>query len=151
MIKSTQVFLFIFYYKTLSVTLLKKFCGCPYDFIFQFSFTPSHSTFGTHSTKYFFALIKIIFLQTIVVIISRYQKKFFLSTGTPYEENENFYIWGLVYQNRFWALLGPPYEQNEKFYIWGVEYQNGVKTKLKYVKNVISSKLPLNKKDQHIA
>ena len=49
--------------------------------------------FGTPSTIFFFALIKKIFLQTLVEIIFRYHK-FFLG---------------------FWDPLGPPYEQNKIF------------------------------------
>ena len=47
--------------------------------------------FGTPSTKFFFALIKKIFLQTLVEIIFRYHKIFL----------------------GFWDPLGPPYEQNK--------------------------------------
>ena len=49
--------------------------------------------FGTPSTKFFFALIKKIFLQTLVEIIFRYHKIFL----------------------GFWDPLGPPYEQNKNF------------------------------------
>ena len=49
--------------------------------------------FGTPTTKFFFALIKKIFLQPLVEIIFRYHK-FFLG---------------------FWDPLGPPYEQNKIF------------------------------------
>ena len=57
------------------VTLPNIFCGCPYDFFWFFSITPFHSTFGTLSTKYFFALIKKFLLQTL---------------GSPYNQNESF-------------------------------------------------------------
>ena len=49
--------------------------------------------FGTPSTKFFFALIKKIFLQTLVEIILRYHKIFL----------------------GFWDPLGPPYEANKNF------------------------------------
>ena len=55
--------------------------------------------------KFFFALIKKIFLQTLVEIIFRYHKIFL----------------------GFWDPLGPPYEQNENFCMWGHGYQNSVK------------------------
>ena len=58
-----------------------------------------------HPVQFFFALIKKIFLQTLVEIIFRYHKIFL----------------------GFWDPLGPPYEQNENFYIQGVGYQNRVK------------------------
>ena len=67
--------------------------------------TRGYSTFWTPSTNFFFPLIKKIFLQTLVEIISRYHD-FFLG---------------------FWDPLGPPYGQNENFYIWGDGYQNRVK------------------------
>ena len=58
--------------------------------------------FGTPSTKIFFALIKKIFLHTLVEIIFRYHKiflGFWDPLGTPYEQNENFLMWGHGYQN----------------------------------------------------
>ena len=61
--------------------------------------------FGTPSTKFFFALIKKIFLQTLVEIIFRYHK-FFLG---------------------FWDPLGPPMNKIKNFCMWGHGYQNGVK------------------------
>jgi len=51
------------------------YCGCPYEKEIQkFSFTPVQSTLGNPKQKYlnFFALIKNIFLKTIVEIIFRY-------------------------------------------------------------------------------
>ena len=73
---------------------IKKFCvrGCT-------------ALFGHQVQKNFFALIKKIFLQTLVEIIFRYH---------------NFFL-------GFWDPLGPPYEQNEKFCMWGHGYQKWVK------------------------
>jgi len=48
---------------------LHLFADAPMKKFKEISFTPSHSTFGTPSTKYFFALIKKIFLQTLVEIL----------------------------------------------------------------------------------
>ena len=62
--------------------------------------------FETPSTKFFFALIKKIFLQPLVEIFFRYHKIFFKG---------------------FWDPLGPPYEQNENFCMWDHGYQNSVK------------------------
>ena len=79
------------------------------------SFTPSHITFGTPSKNYFFALIKKIFLQTLVKIIFRYQNFFFRvlgPPGTPYEQNEHFYIWGVGYQNRVKRVGGVHFWRN---------------------------------------
>ena len=50
---------------------------------------PLDSILGTPSTKYFFALIKKIFLKVLIEISFRYQT-FFKSSGTPYEQNEKF-------------------------------------------------------------
>merc|ERR1711946_75042 len=47
--------------------------------------------FGTPNTKFFFALIKKIFLQPLVEIIFRYHKFFFRVLGpprAPYEQNK---------------------------------------------------------------
>ena len=55
--------------------------------------TRGYSTFWTPSTRIFFALIKKIFLQTLIEIILRYYKFFFRVLGPPwppYEQNENF-------------------------------------------------------------
>ena len=61
--------------------------------------------FGTPSTKFFFALIKKIFLQTLVEIIFRYHKIFL----------------------GFWDPLGPPMYKIKNFCMCGHGYQNGVK------------------------
>ena len=57
---------------------------CPLLKIFWLRLPPSYSTFGKPSTKIFFlffALIKKIFLQTLVEIIFRYHKKYFQFLG----------------------------------------------------------------------
>ena len=61
--------------------------------------------FGHQVQNNFFALIKKIFLQTLVEIIFRYHKFFFRVLGPP----------------------GPPFEQNEFFYIGGVWFENSLK------------------------
>ena len=52
-----------------------------------------------------FALIKKVFLQTLLEIISRYNG-FFLGLGPPYKQNESFYICGVGYQSRVKRVRG---------------------------------------------
>ena len=63
---------------------------------FKFSVRGGTALFGHQVQNNFFALIKKIFLQSVVEIIFRYQKNIFLwfwdPLGSPYEQNENFYI-----------------------------------------------------------
>ena len=70
------------------------FAGAPMKKKFKnFCVQGCTALFGHQVQNHFFALIKKIFLQTLVEIIFRYHK-FFLG---------------------FWDPLGPPYEQNENF------------------------------------
>ena len=58
----------------------------------------------------FFALIKKIFLQTLVEIIFRYHQ----NPGTPYKQNEEkskFHIWSVGYQNRVKGVCGGIFEK----------------------------------------
>ena len=75
--------------------------------------------FGTPSTKFFFALIKKIFLQTLIEIIFRYHLFSYYSFGTPWaplRTKLNFlHVRSFIFLLQFWDPLGPPYEHNEFF------------------------------------
>ena len=81
-------------------------------------FKPSDSTFGTLSTKIFFlfvALIKKIFLQTLVEIFFRYHKNFFRYLGPPYnkkEEKWEFHIWSVGYKKKKKRAIGVNFWRN---------------------------------------
>ena len=61
------------------------FCGCPYEKKNQkFRVRGCTALFGHQVQNNFFALIKKIFLQTLVEIIFRYHKFFFKGSGTPW-------------------------------------------------------------------
>ena len=109
---------FVIYSKSLQATHTSKFVILCNIFLRmplwkkknqKFCVRGSTVLFGHQVQNNFFALIKKIFLQPLVEIIFRYHKEFFLG---------------------FWDPLGPPYEQNENFCMWGHGYQNWVKSEI---------------------
>ena len=102
----------------------------------RFSVRGGKALFGHQVQNIFFALIKKIVLQTLVEIIFRYLKIFFLGCwdplGLPYDQNENFCLWGHGYQNsvirvrwvhfwrNFWKIF-----KNEGFgpKFWDTQYK----------------------------